>query len=340
MIRKHREEKKWTQEGFADQIEMHRAHYGRIERGGKDVQISTLERIAAELGAIRAACKEPSGRSAPRYRRGAGTRYVSARRPQRLPIGSGTYITSFPRRCGPSMTCDCFVWGRLQCTTDTQVSAWPKRMLDPDPYTAATGCFLCEPPPDLTYRKTADGLAISGLGPLVDGYSVVAAVPHVRSAADAAAGGAPAFLPFAERVRARLIQTYGSCLLTEHGRMPVCVDSVGAERHCYHAHFLCFPAVPAVVDAARGYFDTARELSELSSALSLARTFSEYFLLSPNPQQFFVFANQRSVPRQFARTLVAAAIGKVGEAAWQSVPRREEARDSASRLRTLFDLEI
>ena len=50
VIRKHREQKEWTQEGFSDHIEMHRAHYGRIERGGKDVQISTLERIAAGLG--------------------------------------------------------------------------------------------------------------------------------------------------------------------------------------------------------------------------------------------------------------------------------------------------
>src|SRR6185437_11414278 len=38
------------QEGFSDHIEMHRAYYGRIERGGKDFQISTLERIAAGLG--------------------------------------------------------------------------------------------------------------------------------------------------------------------------------------------------------------------------------------------------------------------------------------------------
>ena len=50
VIRKHREQKEWTQEGFADHIEMHRAHFGRIERGGMDIQVSTLERIAAGLG--------------------------------------------------------------------------------------------------------------------------------------------------------------------------------------------------------------------------------------------------------------------------------------------------
>jgi transcriptional regulator with XRE-family HTH domain len=51
VARKRREAQNWTQEGFADHIEMHRAQYGVIERGdAKDLQLSTLERIAAGLG--------------------------------------------------------------------------------------------------------------------------------------------------------------------------------------------------------------------------------------------------------------------------------------------------
>jgi transcriptional regulator with XRE-family HTH domain len=51
IIRRRREAQKWTQEAFADHIEMHRAQYGLVERGGsKDIQLSTLERIAAGLG--------------------------------------------------------------------------------------------------------------------------------------------------------------------------------------------------------------------------------------------------------------------------------------------------
>lgn len=49
VIRMHRENKKWTQEGFADHIQMHRAQYGLIERGKKDMQLSTLERVCAGL---------------------------------------------------------------------------------------------------------------------------------------------------------------------------------------------------------------------------------------------------------------------------------------------------
>lgn len=49
VIRRRREAAGWTQEGFADKIEMHRAQYGLIERGKKDLRLSSLERVAAGL---------------------------------------------------------------------------------------------------------------------------------------------------------------------------------------------------------------------------------------------------------------------------------------------------
>ena len=49
IIRRRREAAGWTQEGFADKIEMHRAQYGLIERGKKDLRLSSLERVAAGL---------------------------------------------------------------------------------------------------------------------------------------------------------------------------------------------------------------------------------------------------------------------------------------------------
>ena len=49
VIRHRREAAGWTQEGFADEIEMHRAQYGLIERGKKDLRLSSLERVAAGL---------------------------------------------------------------------------------------------------------------------------------------------------------------------------------------------------------------------------------------------------------------------------------------------------
>lgn len=50
VIRRHREAKNFTQEGFADHIEMHRAQYGLVEQGKRDLRVSSLERVAAGLG--------------------------------------------------------------------------------------------------------------------------------------------------------------------------------------------------------------------------------------------------------------------------------------------------
>ena len=39
----------FSQEAFADHISMHRAYYGALERGEKNVQLKTLERVAAGM---------------------------------------------------------------------------------------------------------------------------------------------------------------------------------------------------------------------------------------------------------------------------------------------------
>ena len=49
VIRKHREAGGFTQEGFADHIRMHRAYYGALENGKKNLQLSTLERVCEGL---------------------------------------------------------------------------------------------------------------------------------------------------------------------------------------------------------------------------------------------------------------------------------------------------
>ncbi len=49
VIRKQREAKGFTQEGFADHIQMHRAYYGALENGKKNLQLSTLERVCEGL---------------------------------------------------------------------------------------------------------------------------------------------------------------------------------------------------------------------------------------------------------------------------------------------------
>lgn len=49
VVRRHRQRTKLSQEAFADHIGMHRAQYGFIERGRRDLRLSTLERVADGL---------------------------------------------------------------------------------------------------------------------------------------------------------------------------------------------------------------------------------------------------------------------------------------------------
>lgn len=48
-IRAHRESAGYSQEAFADHIGMHRAYYGAIERGEKNLTLLTLNRVAKGL---------------------------------------------------------------------------------------------------------------------------------------------------------------------------------------------------------------------------------------------------------------------------------------------------
>ena len=167
-------------------------------------------------------------------------------------------------------------------------------------------CFLCDPPHDLVFFDREGFVALSGLGPIVDGYSLIAAKAHVTSMADVPAELQSERDAFVNAVRARLSNQYGSCLITEHGRMGICVDDTeGLDAHCLHAHFLVFPGASDISEPARSYFRNRETFSDLATALSQARHCEEYVLVSPTPEQVSIFSKPLNIPRQLARYLVA-----------------------------------
>lgn len=48
-LRKRCEALGYSQESFADEIEMHRTYYSAIERGEKNLQLDTLQKVAGGL---------------------------------------------------------------------------------------------------------------------------------------------------------------------------------------------------------------------------------------------------------------------------------------------------
>jgi hypothetical protein len=195
---------------------------------------------------------------------------------------------------------------------------------------------LCSPDPELVYAEVAEAFALAGLGPITEGYSVVATRQHIASAADAIQVTS-GLVEFAESVRSELAKRAGSCLLTEHGRLPVCVDISGtSDSHCYHAHFLLFPGAPDITPLAASYFRTAEQSNGVQSALELAAPYSDYLLVSPNAHSATVMTRPGRIIRQFARVLVADSLGRANQANWRKHPNKESAIETAASLRKVF----
>lgn len=202
------------------------------------------------------------------------------------------------------------------------------------PFSHDEQCFLCQPDRDLIYSSDDQGFALAGLGPIVKGYSVVASREHIASTADLSNNAASTFLNFALETRAFLTKTFGSCLMTEHGRLPVCVDVSGTtDTHCFHAHFLLFPGVGSVGQKAEEFFAKASHATNLIEALVIAREHQEYFLLSPTPDQYIVLTRPGRLIRQFARFLVADFVGAPERANWRKYPGHLEACAIARELK-------
>ena len=195
-------------------------------------------------------------------------------------------------------------------------------------------CFLCAPDHTLIFAKSLSSVALSGLGPVVEGYSVVATRAHIRSYADAPLD--QGVTTFAEKIRSTLIARFGSCVMTEHGRLPVCARPAGTEEHCFHAHFLLFPGAPNIVASSGPHFEESIITADLGEALDVARRCAEYFLVSATPKEFVVMSRPRDLMRQFARYKIAEAIGKPELADWVQNPQRPRAEREAATLRKLM----
>lgn len=194
-------------------------------------------------------------------------------------------------------------------------------------------CFLCELPPDLIVRKSRHFVALAGLGPVVDGYCLLAATAHTRSMADVSKDLRAERSTSLSSLRSALLQLFGSCLVTEHGRMAVCSDNIGHDNHCFHAHFLLFPGAPDITQDSSSYFLNNKVFHDINDALSYAATFDEYFLVSKNEHEHTVFSGPLNMPRQLARVLVAAKLDRLDLGDWKNAPRREEAVRIAAELR-------
>ena len=198
-------------------------------------------------------------------------------------------------------------------------------------------CFLCRPSARLLVDCSGEHYAVAGLGPLTDGYMLVATKAHVERLGRSIES-ASSFADYVQSIRAVLASEWGGCLLTEHGNMPVCGIESDHSVHCFHPHVLLFPGQHSIRAEAERYFERrGTEFTTLASAFERGAQLQQYLLISETDQNFSLYEPVDGLPRQFARALVAESLGAVERASWRDFPDINSTIKNVGRVRRLLD---
>lgn len=182
-------------------------------------------------------------------------------------------------------------------------------------------CFLCRPNAALLVDVGVAGYAIAGLGPLVDGYAVVATHQHLHGLAAASDELRLAYSRYAAEIAQALAAKYGNCFIVEHGNMAVCGVEPEGRAHCFHPHFLLVPDTRCNLIPFNEYFGVGHQVFEtLADAVAYGADRGQYVLAGRFPGPFSVFLPEGDLPRQFARALLAEQLGVEGLASWRGAP--------------------
>ncbi|MBS1862159.1 MAG: hypothetical protein JSS68_10670 [Actinobacteria bacterium] len=182
-------------------------------------------------------------------------------------------------------------------------------------------CFLCDPEPEYTWAESAYFRAVLGVGPIGEGFTLIAARDHLPSMLDLGDAESADLVAFTERVRGHLSEVYGPTVVAEHGRVAPCVaPSVRRhEPHCLHAHRLVFPGLVRM------------DLAELAPGLRRER-YPDFWTVREHGADVrqYLYVEDRDgcqlgrvsgpLPRQFLRGFAALLRGEPELADWRSTP--------------------
>lgn len=185
------------------------------------------------------------------------------------------------------------------------------------------------------YDQSDAFYAMLGLGPIVEGYSLMATVAHAPSMLDLSETDVDKLAAFTDQIRQSLAPHYGESIITEHGRVAPCVDRDrdGQQAHCFHAHRLVFPVSADLTESITNY---GLETSEYANFKACWRDFSwkgEYLYYERADGTCVVATAPMRTVRQFFRHKVAESVGHPELADWKEYSRLKVVEAAMRRLR-------
>ena len=196
-------------------------------------------------------------------------------------------------------------------------------------------CFLCDPNSGWVWANSEHFFAMTALGPVVDGMSIVATRSHVKSMFDVSPEFTHELNSFTRTAKERLASIYDVPIhVTEHGRVGLCEETKAMhDRHCFHAHRLLFPVRADLADAMTDSVIGPVRADSFDHAREVAGHLVEYLYYESPDGQVLVGASQNSTPQQFFRAVVADSIGRPELRSWRAHPEHELVDDAAAKLR-------
>ncbi|MBA2395003.1 MAG: hypothetical protein H0V70_19925 [Ktedonobacteraceae bacterium] len=202
------------------------------------------------------------------------------------------------------------------------------------------GCFFCDPEKDRILYTSKYFYVLLGLGPIIEGYVILVARPHIRSMFDMPAEMREAYKQEKQHLQTIINDVYGPSIVTEHGRIQACTteDEEAHDLMCYHAHQLFFPKNIDLGDLSKEgpfekVFEGAGLLEMHSSAL---QDDDEYLLYENSVGNTSVYKVRGKCPRQYLRYLVAYSIGQPELASWQKHSRYDLIKDAKKKYVKYF----
>ena len=193
-------------------------------------------------------------------------------------------------------------------------------------------CFFCNPDETRIIMKSENFYAILGLGPVVEGYTIIASKLHYKSTLDLPDDLLKEQNIFKNTIKNILKETYGPSIAVEHGRIEACTSQVPHENHCFHSHQLIFPVDIDLIPLLKEYKYDPIFFSSLKEAKDKLNPIDEYLFFENTKNETFIAIASHPCRRQFLRFLVGLTQNKIERADWTKFEGWEEIKKAKTKL--------